>query len=117
LTASERAEIGARIPQLVDEVLRTGDESELAVMPAAVEGGVETRDALGERRALAVEVIEVLVDRGRDRAPHRGGAGVEIDQDRRREPRQCQGEIDRERRLADSTFAGRDGYDSLGHGG
>jgi hypothetical protein len=100
------------LAEVLDEVLRRGDEAEVLELAPRIVRVVEPRDALRERDLLALEVVEVALDRHVEHAAHRRGAGVEVDQDRRRGARQTERKVHRKRGLADSALAGGDRYNA-----
>jgi hypothetical protein len=108
---------GAEVGDLLDEVQRSGHESEVAVLAFRIEARAENRDAAVERLAAPEEVIEIALDGRVDGVADGGGAGVEIDQHRLPVTGEREREVDRESRFPDAAFSRRDGDDPFdGHG-
>src|SRR6185503_2900693 len=73
---------GPEVRDLVEQVQRAGDETEVLPLVPRIELSIELRDAVRQRLVAAEEVVEVFVDRRVDRVADGGGPGVEIDEDR-----------------------------------
>jgi len=96
------------IGELLDGVLRRGDEGEVLEVPVGVELFRESGEAALERFSLPEEVIEVALDRGIHGVADRRRAGVEVDEHGRGHAREGQGKVERKGALADAALPGRD---------
>ena len=103
------------VGEIVDEMSRRGDETELGVLVLRVVSLVELRHTKCKRHRLPLEMIEVALHRHAKSGANRRGAAVQIDEDGRGAPRQRQGEVDREGGLADAALARHHWYDPARH--